>query len=102
MKNQTRKHRSPQQWQALIQQWQQSELSAMAFCKQNELGYASFCQWRKRLCTPARSVAAPLPEASPFIDLGSMPQSHNSSDQTRSGLALRLNLGDWLNLSIQL
>lgn len=97
MKTQTRKHRSPEQWQSLIEQWQQSGLSAMAFCQQNQLGYASFCQWRKRLCgTPPKS------EASPFIDLGSVPPSQNNYDPARSSLALRLSLGDWLNLSIQL
>ena len=96
MKTQTRKHRSPQQWHALIQQWQQSELSAMAFCKQNDLGYASFCQWRKRLSLLQQ------PEGNAFIDLGSVPQSDKSEELTQGSLSLRLSLGNWLNLSVQL
>lgn len=41
--------RSADQWQALIDQQAESDLSAPDFCKQHNLGYASFCQWRKRL-----------------------------------------------------
>ena len=41
--------RNKAQWQALVDQQQQSQLSATAFCKTQHIGYASFCQWRKRL-----------------------------------------------------
>ena len=47
--------RTPEQWQALIQQWQDSELSAPQFCQQHDIGYASFCNWRKRLSDRNRS-----------------------------------------------
>ena len=41
--------RSADQWQALVNEQRESSLSAPEFCKQQNLGYASFCQWRKRL-----------------------------------------------------
>ncbi|WP_422822669.1 IS66 family insertion sequence element accessory protein TnpA, partial [Vreelandella titanicae] len=44
-----RKHRTPEQWQALVDQHRDSGLSASQFCKQENIGYSSFCNWRKRL-----------------------------------------------------
>jgi len=32
-----------------VAQWQQSGQSATQFCKDNDIGYASFCNWRKQL-----------------------------------------------------
>lgn len=98
MKPSTRKHRRPEQWQALIQQWQQSSLSALAFCKQNKLGYASFCQWRKRLCQHESFES----DSSGFIDLGTLTPSTPSTTSCPQRVSLKLSLGGWLNLSIQL
>lgn len=45
-----RKHRTREQWQALVDQQRDSGfLSATRFCEQQNIGYASFCNWRKRL-----------------------------------------------------
>jgi len=49
MSNSRAPRRSAEQWQALVKQWQQSGQSAKDFCREHDLGYASFCQWRKRL-----------------------------------------------------
>lgn len=38
-----RKHRTIEQWQVLVDQQIGSSLSAMQFCKQEHIGYASFC-----------------------------------------------------------
>ncbi|MEX2505546.1 MAG: IS66 family insertion sequence element accessory protein TnpB [Pseudohongiellaceae bacterium] len=62
--------RTPAQWQALIEQWQQGDQPATQFCKDNGVGYASFCKWRKRLAdkqTPAEPNTAPR-----FIDLSAL------------------------------
>jgi len=48
-----RKHRTPEQWQTLVDQQRASGLSAPQFCKQEKIGYASFCNWRKRLSDPS-------------------------------------------------
>lgn len=59
----THTRRSADQWQALINEQQQSPLSAPQFCKQHDLGYASFCNWRKRLSTlPANESARQAPD----------------------------------------
>jgi len=42
MSVQKRRTRTPAQWQQLVEQWQDSGLSATRFCKIHEIGYASF------------------------------------------------------------
>lgn len=57
--------RSATQWQALVEEQERSALSAPQFCKEKDLGYASFCQWRKRLShSTVTEVIAELP---PFL-----------------------------------
>jgi len=63
-----RKHRTPEQWQTLLDQQLDSGLSAVQFCNQHDIGYASFCNWRKRLS----AAAAPKSEATGFLDLSSL------------------------------
>lgn len=89
-----RKHRSKTQWQELIEQWRASGLSARQFCSQQDIGYASFCQWRKRLSSPEESVAQrPEPEPS-FIDLSAL-----GSERT-TGWNIVLNLGNGVELRL--
>lgn len=54
----THTRRSAEQWQALINEQTGSGLSAHVFCKQRDLGYASFCQWRKRLAHTSEPSAS--------------------------------------------
>lgn len=49
MKQQRRVRRTRNQWQAIIARQADSGLSARAFCEAEEIGYASFVQWRRRL-----------------------------------------------------
>lgn len=63
--------RTPQQWQTLVDEWQKSGESAKRFCSARSVGYASFCQWRKRL-TESDPACAQEQQAAPdsgFIDL---------------------------------
>ena len=53
--------RSAQQWQGLVEQHQYSQLSVSEFCRQQDIGYASFCQWRKRLRDSPPVASASLP-----------------------------------------
>ena len=64
--------RTPEQWQALVDQWQHSGQSMARFCEEHNIGYASFCHWRKRL---AGEQAAPLKREVSFIDLGALSSS---------------------------
>jgi len=43
-------------------------LSAMQFCKQDHIGYASFCNWRKRLSDPSTDESSGSAEAG-FLDV---------------------------------
>ena len=40
---------NPDQWQAIIKQWQASGLSAAAFCQQHDVVYHHFLYWRLKL-----------------------------------------------------
>jgi len=80
-----RQHRTPKQWQALVDQQQNSGLSAMQFCKQQSIGYASFCNWRKRLPDQSAGASADSDsgEAS-FLDLSSLMGASQCSSPVQS------------------
>ena len=65
--------RTADQWQSLINEQSESKLSAPEFCKQHNVGYASFCQWRKRLSEANQPLASFVALESP---LSSPVQSH--------------------------
>lgn len=66
-----KKHRTSAQWQALVDQQQASGLSAVQFCKQQNIGYASFCNWRKRLSD--NQIEEPsISKDTGFLDLSSL------------------------------
>ncbi|WP_328186063.1 IS66 family insertion sequence element accessory protein TnpA [Marinobacter sp. OP 3.4] len=73
-----RKHRTPEQWQALVNQQRYSGLSAPQFCKQEGIDYASFCNWRKRLSDRSKDGAAGSDEPG-FLDLSSLMGKPSSS-----------------------
>ncbi|SDJ18315.1 hypothetical protein SAMN04487867_1271, partial [Vreelandella titanicae] len=73
-----RKHRTPEQWQALVDQHRDSGLSASQFCKQENIGYSSFCNWRKRLSDQPTDNSTDSGEAS-FLDLSSLMGTSPSS-----------------------
>jgi transposase-like protein len=87
--------RSAEQWQALVEQWQQSGQSAKDFCREHGLGYASFCQWRKRLAgAEAASGAGERSQEPAFVDLASLASSGGG------GWDIVLSLGDGLELRL--
>ena len=91
--------RSAQQWQSLVEHWQQSNQSATQFCREQEIGYASFCHWRKRL--QPGDGSAPRPTGSDqasngpaFIDLASL------DGCPASGWHIVLRLGQGVELTL--
>ena len=83
--------RSGEQWQKLIDEQRRSTLSAPQFCQQNGIGYASFCQWRKRLNPPSTRE----PTQATFVAVEPIPlQSDNphwvAELQLGSGIVLRV------------
>ena len=91
-----RKHRTPEQWKALIDQQRSSGLSAAQFCKQEEIGYASFCNWRKRLTDLSTEDSARSGEAG-FLDLSSLMGTSSSSGP---GWNIVLSLGNGVELRL--
>lgn len=91
-----RTHRRASEWQTLISQWQASGLSAPAFCEQQNIGYASFCQWRQRLRS-ADGVGEPAVSASTFIDLGVLSAGNAAMGQ---GWHIVLSLGNGVELRL--
>lgn len=91
-----RKHRTPEQWQTLVDQQRASGLSAPQFCKQENIGYASFCNWRKRLSDRSTDDAAGSDEAS-FLDLSSL---MGTSQASGPGWNIVLSLGNGVELRL--
>ena len=91
-----RKHRTPEQWQALVDQQRASGLSAPQFCKQENIGYASFCNWRKRLSDQPTDDPDGSGEAS-FVDLSSLMGASQSSGP---GWNIVLSLGNGVELRL--
>ncbi len=91
-----RKHRTPEQWQVLVDQQRRSGLSAAQFCKRENIGYASFCNWRKRLSDQSTDDSASSGEAS-FVDLSSLMGTSQSSG---SGWNIVLSLGNGVELRL--
>ena len=85
------KRRSRSEWEQLIHAYHLSGLSSKQFCLANNLGYASFCQWRRRLSSESESPDAGL--ASSFIDMGSLYESQFSG--FFSFLANRIEVRQW-------
>jgi hypothetical protein len=88
--------RSREEWQALITQWQQSDLSAINFCKHHNIGTASFYKWRQRLADIDGDHHQTPHAASPsFIDISSL-----STAADHSAWHIVLNLGSGLSLTL--
>ncbi|AHI32842.1 MULTISPECIES: IS66 family insertion sequence element accessory protein TnpA [Marinobacter] len=91
-----RKHRTIEQWQVLVDQQIGSSLSAMQFCKQEHIGYASFCNWRKRLSDPSTDDSTGSGEPG-FLDLSSLMGTSQSSGP---GWNIVLSLGNGVELRL--
>jgi len=88
-----RKHRTPEQWQALLDQQRDSGLSAPQFCKREAIGYASFCNWRKRLLSEPGSEVSYSDNAG-FLDVSSLMGSSGA------GWNIVLSLGNGVELRL--
>lgn len=91
-----RQRRTAEQWRVLIDQQHKSGLSAMAFCQQHELGYASFCNWRKRFAGD-ESADQIEPGDSRFVDVSSLVKDSQSASP---GWHIVLSLGNGVELRL--
>lgn len=87
-------HRSPEQWQSLVDQFEQSGLSQRTFCQQNSLAYGTFARWRRRLLgSNANSDHQANPE---FIELLKGPQHRD-----KTAWDVELQLGESITLRLR-
>ena len=89
-----KKHRTSAQWQALIDQQHASGVSAVQSCKQQDIGYASFCNWRKRLSDNQLDEPS-LSKDTGFLDLTSL-----MSQSSEPGWNIVLSLGNGVELRL--
>lgn len=101
MKSEEARHyhrRTADQWQAVIERFNQCEQSGAAFCRDNGIAYASFCKWRQRYSSTGSSAKDNADLSVPaFIDLSLLPQK--SLSQTQWHIVLKLGNGVELCLS---
>lgn len=104
-----RRHKSREQWQAVVHRYEQRSVSAEVFCQREGICQASLYRWRKLLTTgPLRDsqksdwAALPLtdsadsaaPSEDGFLDLGLVGTS-------TAPLQLRLDLGGGITLTLR-
>ena len=89
-----KKHRTSAQWQALVDQHHASGLSAVQFCKEQSVGYASFCNWRKRLSENQ------VEESSTSNDTGFLDLTSLMSQSSEPGWNIVLSLGNGVELRL--
>lgn len=67
--SQQRIRRSPDQWQAIVDQFETSGLAQRAFCQQAGISYGTFSRWRRQLQTPDIQQVSSAPNADLFVEL---------------------------------
>ena len=92
------KRRNRTEWEQLIQAYHVSGLSSKAFCTEHGLGYASFCQWKRRLSSEL--ALSDTKTVSSFIDIGALsPVNHGSVDSS-AAWQIVLKLGNGVELCL--
>ena len=101
-----KKRRNRSEWEQLIQAYNVSGLSSKQFCLANDLGYASFCQWRRQLSgemTTSHRSDSNEAISSSFIDIsGLSPLRHGEVDSSSSSASWQivLRLGNGVELCL--
>jgi len=96
--------RSPEEWQALIKQFNQSQLSRQAFCKQQSLALSTFDLWRRRL--KIVDAQPPRPSEAMFVELSSSDDARSSARSGQplpapTGWDIELQIGDGVVLRLR-
>ena len=66
----TKVHRSAEQWQSLMQTYEDSGLSQQVFCQQNNIAQSTFYSWRSKLKKLSTNEFEPQTMQDSFIALG--------------------------------
>ena len=62
-------HRDRQQWQTLVDEFEASDLSQRAFCRQVGISHGTFTRWRRRLVGADTQAPRTPPETGLFVEL---------------------------------
>jgi hypothetical protein len=96
--------RSPDEWQALINQFDRSRLSRKAFCQQQSLAISTFDLWRRRL----KIIDADMPEPTEalFVELPARDESGSNAHTDRAlpntaSWDIELQIGDGVVLRLR-
>ena len=99
-----RPHRSARQWQQLVDRQARSSKSAREFCADQDIGYASFIQWRSRLSDSGSLTSLSADGAPEFIELTSGLDEYHHHESERvdvtAPILIELDLGGGLQLRI--
>lgn len=99
-----RPHRSARQWQQLVDRQARSSKSAREFCADQDVGYASFIQWRSRLADSGSSTSLSADSTPQFIELTSGMDEHRHHELEQvshtTPILIELDLGGGLQLRI--
>jgi putative transposase len=86
------------EWQAIVTQYDNSGLSANKFCNIHNIGYVSFCRWRKRIqesSEPKKGNVSAQTQPQPFIHVSDL--AVMSPQQSWS---ITLDLGNGVQLTL--
>jgi transposase-like protein len=96
---QRHRRRSRQEWEQVIEEQEQSGLSARAFCRREAIGISSFYQWRRRLSDGSEPSIETHEES--FIDMGRIEESISAASFGARSLVVTLDLGNGTKLTLK-
>lgn len=90
--SQRRPRKTKTQWQAILADFHQSNLSASAYCQEQGLAYGTFAKWRQRLAQvePAEKTAELIELMSPVPVAPSKPGHWQVELELGNGMTLRV------------
>jgi len=92
--------RTAAQWHQIVEAQQASKLSAPAYCKESQISYSSFMNWKKKLTTSAKNSDNSIPafiELTPEPEPTPLPATSNKDSQP---VMIELDLGSGIQLRI--
>jgi putative transposase len=98
-----RKRRGREEWSRIIGEQKQSGLSAVEFCRRDDIGISSFHQWKRRLADVREGEAESVRDS--FIDMGRVGVSERSVEVPEARVGsfweATLELGNGVRLNLR-
>jgi len=81
-----RTRRSREQWLELVQQWKETKMTAIAWCRNQGISYESFIIWKNRL----KFNATTSDSKQPFVELVDAAPAHSGIEIHHRSLKLTI------------